>query len=186
MCPRSTCCPPIAQITTDPIEVNSVTDPYSLGLSVDSQRSLVVDLDSAETKPFGWRDPHERARNDVDFGAMSLYELHVRDFSASDTSVSAAWRGKFLAFTDRQSRGMSHLRALAHAGLTHVHLLPSFDFPGGRRLIGLPLIALGTVIAAVSYWEWHSNQLAMRDNRHNFGSESRKGSPMRGKVRSRA
>src|SRR5882672_3730442 len=41
---------------TGKVEVNGVTDPYSLGLSVDSQRSLVVDLDSDETKPSGWRD----------------------------------------------------------------------------------------------------------------------------------
>jgi putative membrane protein len=36
------------------------------------------------------------------------------------------------------------------AGLAITQLLPSFDFPGGRRLIGLPLIALGTVIALMS------------------------------------
>ena len=32
---------------------------------------------------------------------------------------------------------------LITAGLAITQLLPSFDFPGGRRLIGLPLIALG-------------------------------------------
>ena len=51
---------------------------------------------------------------------------------------------------------------LITAGLAITQLLPSFDFPGGRRLIGLPLIALGVVIAAVSYWEWRGNQEAMR------------------------
>ena len=51
------------------------------------------------------------------------------------------------------------------AGLAITQLLPSFDFPGGRRLIGLPLIALGTVIAAVSWWEWRRNQEAIRDDR---------------------
>src|SRR2546423_9038601 len=54
---------------------------------------------------------------------------------------------------------------LITAGLAITQLLPSFDFPGGRRLIGLPLIALGIVIAAVSYWEWHANQEAMRHDR---------------------
>ena len=51
--------------------------------------------------------------------------------------------------------------ALITAGLAITQLLPSFDFPGARRLIGLPLIGLGTVIAAVSYWEWHRNQGAI-------------------------
>ncbi|MFS9605515.1 hypothetical protein, partial [Klebsiella pneumoniae] len=52
----------------------------------------------------------------------------MRDFSASDASVRPAWRGKYLAFTEPASRGMKHLRALARAGLTDVHLLPVFDF----------------------------------------------------------
>jgi putative membrane protein len=55
--------------------------------------------------------------------------------------------------------------ALITAGLAITQLLPSFDFPGGRRLIGLPLIALGTVVAALSYWEWQRNQAAIRANR---------------------
>jgi pullulanase-type alpha-1,6-glucosidase len=114
--------------STGRVEVNSVTDPYSLGLSVDSQRSLVVDLDSEATKPPGWRDPDRHAQQDATTGPLSIYELHVRDFSAGDASVRPAWRGKFLAFTERHSRGMAHLRSLAEAGLTHVHLLPSFDF----------------------------------------------------------
>jgi len=113
---------------TGNVELNSVTDPYSLALSIDSQRSLVVDLDSDETKPFGWRDQHELAHDPRQAGPLSVYELHVRDFSASDTSVPPAWRGKFLAFTDPRSRGVSHLRALGRAGLTYVHLLPAFDF----------------------------------------------------------
>jgi pullulanase-type alpha-1,6-glucosidase len=112
---------------TGRVEVNRVTDPYSLGLSADSQRSLVVDLESDETGPAGWRGLQKKATGDSPV-ATSIYELHVRDFSANDASVPAAWRGKFLAFTANHSRGMSHLRALADAGLTHVHLLPAFDF----------------------------------------------------------
>jgi putative membrane protein len=55
--------------------------------------------------------------------------------------------------------------ALITAGLAITQLLPSFDFAGGRRLIGLPLIAVGIVIAAVAYWEWRANQEAMRHDR---------------------
>jgi putative membrane protein len=33
---------------------------------------------------------------------------------------------------------------------------------GGRRLIGLPLIAVGVVMAITSYWQWQRNERAMR------------------------
>jgi len=51
---------------------------------------------------------------------------------------------------------------LITAGLAITQLLPPFDMPGGRRLIGLPLIAMGTVIAAVSLRNWTANERAMR------------------------
>jgi pullulanase-type alpha-1,6-glucosidase len=52
----------------------------------------------------------------------------VRDFSVSDETVPAAHRGTYLAFTDAGSDGMKHLRSLAAAGVSHLHLLPAFDF----------------------------------------------------------
>jgi putative membrane protein len=51
---------------------------------------------------------------------------------------------------------------LVTAGLAITQLLPPFDMPGGRRLIGLPLIAMGTVIAGVSLHNWTANERAMR------------------------
>ena len=105
---------------------NIVTDPYSLGLSADSLKSLVVDLDSAATKPVCWNlIPKPPLESPTD---IVLYELHIRDFSISDNTVPARDRGKYPAFTHVFSRGMQHLWSLADAGLTHVHLLPAFDF----------------------------------------------------------
>jgi pullulanase len=104
---------------------NRVTDPYSVSLNADSQRSYFADLDDPALKPPGWRStpaPQLAAATD-----MAIYELHVRDFSIGDKTVPEAHRGKYLAFTDRESNGMRHLRALAQAGLTDVHLLPVFD-----------------------------------------------------------
>jgi putative membrane protein len=75
-----------------------------------------------------------------------------------DIQLSFANERTFLAW-ERTALG------LITAGLAITQLLPSFDFPGGRRLIGLPLIALGTVIALVAYWEWHRNQEAMGHDR---------------------
>ena len=111
--------------STGNIETNLVTDPYSLNLSMDSKRSQIINLSDDDLKPKHWaklRKPTLAAPED-----MAIYELHVRDFSISDSSVPAALRGTFAAFAQPNSRGSGHLRSLSKAGLTHVHLLPSFD-----------------------------------------------------------
>lgn len=52
--------------------------------------------------------------------------------------------------------------ALVTAGLAITQLLPPFDFPGGRRMIGLPLIAMGTLMSIASLFQWRRNERAMR------------------------
>jgi pullulanase len=108
------------------VVTNLVTDPYSVALSTNSERSQLVSLRDSELAPPGFwqlRKPHLDALEDI-----VLYELHVRDFSQGDPTVPAAWKGSFLAFTRESSLGCQHLRRLAQAGVTHVHLLPAFDF----------------------------------------------------------
>jgi pullulanase/glycogen debranching enzyme len=105
---------------------NLVTDPYSVSLTTDSKRSYIADLNAANLKPAGW-DADAPPATVTAATDMSIYELHVRDFSANDASVSSANRGKYLAFSEASSNGMKHLKALATAGLTDVHLLPTFD-----------------------------------------------------------
>ena len=51
---------------------------------------------------------------------------------------------------------------LVTAGLAITQLLPPFDLPGGRRLVGLPLIALGVMVSLLSYHHWQANERAMR------------------------
>ena len=112
--------------STNKVETNVVTDPYSISLARNSTRSQIVSLDDADLQPRGWRGlrkPHLAAPEDI-----VLYELHVRDFSATDTSVPADERGTFAAFAQKRSDGMKHLALLGLAGVTHVHLLPAFDF----------------------------------------------------------
>ncbi len=110
---------------TGKVEQNLVTDPYSISLSMNSERSQIVNLDDAALMPPGWKDtkkPDLKAPEDI-----VIYELHVRDFSVNDLTVSEPNRGTFKAFTETNSNGMKHLKALAEAGLTHIHLLPVFD-----------------------------------------------------------
>src|SRR5471030_2271220 len=106
---------------------NLVTDPYSVSLSTDSKRSYIADLNAAALKPPGW-DASSAPRKVAAQTDMTVYELHVRDFSINDASVSAPHRGKYAAFSESQSNGMRHLAALSRAGITDIHLLPVFDF----------------------------------------------------------
>lgn len=112
--------------STNKVETNVTTDPYSVSLARNSTRSQLVSLDDPALQPRGWRTltkPGLSAPEDI-----VLYELHVRDFSATDQTVPENLRGTFEAFTQKRSNGMKHLTALALSGVTHVHLLPAFDF----------------------------------------------------------
>ncbi|NJP51439.1 pullulanase-type alpha-1,6-glucosidase [Streptomyces sp. SBST2-5] len=105
------------------IVTNEVTDPYSVALTTDSEHSLVVDLADPSLKPRGW-DGYAKPRA-VPLKDAQIQELHIRDFSVADRT--AKHRGTYLAFTDKDSDGSRHLRKLAKAGTSYVHLLPAFD-----------------------------------------------------------
>ena len=94
---------------------------------VNGKRAAIIDF--AETNPEGWENDKRPILEN--FTDIMLYEVHVRDFSVSPNS-GIKNKGKFLAFTERDTKntageatGIDHLKEL---GVTHVHLLPSFDF----------------------------------------------------------
>ena len=107
---------------------NEACDPYARTTGVNGQRAMVIDLDA--TDPEGWNedvDPHYG--NHVTDAV--IYELHVRDLS-SDASSGIANTGKFLGLIEEGTvntqgvpTGLDHMKAL---GITHVHLLPSYDY----------------------------------------------------------
>lgn len=104
---------------------NKVTDPYSVALTADSERSLVVDLNDRKLAPGGWSGLHKPKA--VPLKDAQIQELHIRDYSVADKTVPAGDQGTYLAFTDKNSDGSRHLRALAKSGTSYVHLLPAFD-----------------------------------------------------------
>jgi pullulanase len=117
---------------TNRVETVEVTDPYSVSVSTDGAHTHIIDLDDPALVPAGWdtlTKPNLEAPEDI-----TIYELHVRDFSANDNTVPVAHRGKFLAFTYNGeggatlSDGMAHLSTLADAGLNTIQFLPSFDY----------------------------------------------------------
>ncbi|WP_166845882.1 pullulanase-type alpha-1,6-glucosidase [Isoptericola sp. BMS4] len=111
--------------STGQVETNVVTDPYAVALTTDSTHAVVVSLVDKRYRPKVWRTtPQPVVERPVD---QTIYELHVRDFSVADTTVPEDERGTYLAFAEDGSDGMTHLRELADAGMTTVHLLPTFD-----------------------------------------------------------
>ena len=110
-------------------ETVEAVDPYARTTGVNGNRAMVVDLDS--TDPAGWEnDTYVTQDNYTD---AVIWELHVRDFSIDESSgVSAANRGKYLAFTElgttipgtEVSTGVSYMVDL---GVNYVHLLPVYD-----------------------------------------------------------
>ncbi|MEV3859217.1 pullulanase-type alpha-1,6-glucosidase [Streptomyces sp. NPDC050095] len=107
------------------VVTNAVTDPYSVALTANSRRSLVVDLHDKSLAPKGWSTlakPQAVAMKDA-----QIQELHIRDFSVEDPTTPKKDRGTYLAFTDKNSDGSKHLRELAKSGTSYVHLLPAFD-----------------------------------------------------------
>ncbi|MFH9039498.1 pullulanase-type alpha-1,6-glucosidase [Streptomyces sp. NPDC017966] len=105
------------------VVTNKVTDPYSVALTTDSERSLVVDLGDRSLKPREW-STYDKPKA-VPLKDAQIQELHIRDFSVADRTAENP--GTYLAFTDKDSDGSRHLRELAEAGTSYVHLLPAFD-----------------------------------------------------------
>lgn len=103
-------------------------DPYARTTGVNGERAMILDLSA--TNPDGWdldRDPH----GGLPITDAVLYELHIRDLSMHRSSHIQN-KGKFLGLTETGTRtkgghptGLDHIRDL---GITHLHLLPVFDY----------------------------------------------------------
>jgi pullulanase len=106
---------------------HAVPDPYAKAVGTNGQKALV--FDAKTTDPAGWAADKRPVRlRPTD---AVIYELHIRDASI-DASSGIAHKGKFLGLAEEGthspeglSTGLSHLREL---GVTHIHLLPFFDY----------------------------------------------------------
>ncbi len=102
-------------------------DIYAKAVGVNGLRGMVVDLKA--TNPTNW--DHDVKPVQKNFTDIILYELHMRDISV-DPNSGILNKGKFLGLAEEGTKsmeglatGLSHIKEL---GVTHVHLLPSFDF----------------------------------------------------------
>ncbi len=165
---------------TNAIESYEVTDPYSLSLSANSEFSQVVDLNAANLMPKNWGSGNYIVAQPED---IVIYESHIRDLTLSDRSGSAALNGKYGAFTESQRASMQHIQALQKAGLTHLHLLPSFDiattieFDDQQANIDDPvtrLCALSEAFVASDYGHYCDGEQTIRDVLASFPADSEK------------
>ncbi len=115
------------QVCVDEKWLDETAGIFALATGPNGLRGAVVDLD--KTDPEGWKD--DKAPELKSFADIVIYEVHHRDFSISDNS-GITNKGKYLAMTESGTRtesgastGIDHLKEL---GVTHVHLLPSFDY----------------------------------------------------------
>ena len=111
-------------------------DPYARSVTINGNKGVVLDMNT--TNPIGWSTHTKPAFSGKSTDAV-MYELHVRDASIDPSSgVSAANRGKFLGLAElgtktkvgkvTGSTGLSYFKEL---GVTHVQLLPFYDYASG-------------------------------------------------------
>jgi pullulanase len=107
--------------------LDEVVDPYAKCVGVNGKRGMVIDF--KDTNPGGWnKDRSPSFENKTD---AIIYELHIRDASiAASSGINN--KGKYIGLTERGTKnkdglstGLDHLKEL---GVTHIHLLPFFDY----------------------------------------------------------
>ena len=112
---------------TTAVGTQEATDPYARAAGVNGDRSMIVDL--SLTDPDGFEA--SALENNIDsYSEAIIWEVHVRDFS--NKIASSQYKGKYLAFTETglvnehgEAVGVDYLKKL---GITHVHLLPVYDY----------------------------------------------------------
>ena len=112
---------------TTAVGTQEAVDPYAKAAGVNGNRGMVVDL--KKTNPDNWTS--DKLKNPIDnYSEAIIWEVHVRDFS--NKIESSEYKGKYLAFTETglvneygENVGVDYLKEL---GITHVHLLPVYDY----------------------------------------------------------
>jgi pullulanase len=104
-----------------------VPDPYARAVGRNGQRGQIYD--PLKTNPPGWEQDQRVSQGS--YTDIVLYEGHVRDLTVGPGS-GIRHQGKFLGLSERGTRspegnatGLDHLVEL---GVTHLHLLPFFDY----------------------------------------------------------
>lgn len=111
-------------VTRDGV-ITKTADPYAVACGINGVRSMVVDLALTDPEGFGEDKAPENENENI------IYELHIKDFSYDlESGVPEAYRGKYKAFTVKETATdyPTCVEYLKKLGVTHVHLLPMYDF----------------------------------------------------------
>jgi len=111
-------------VQTDGREVRTA-DPYAVGCGCNGNRSMAVDLRRTDPPGFESDAAPEMQKEQI------IYEMHIKDFSYDEQSgVPEEYRGKYKAFTVKGTNGQypTCMEYLKELGITHVHLMPFFDY----------------------------------------------------------
>ena len=110
--------------------VYEACDPYAKAVGINGDRAMVIDLDS--TNPKGWES--DCNTNEIaDLASSIIYEISVRDFSSDSSSgVSEENRGKYLAFTEKNTTNeygdITGIDYIKNLGVNYVQLMPIQDY----------------------------------------------------------
>ena len=115
------------QVKVEGKELDETPGVWPKAVGVNGLRGAIVDM--AETNPEGWAD--DKRIEVENYTDIVIYEMHHRDFSIADNS-GITNKAKFIALTEKGTTtpeglksGIDHLKEL---GITHVHILPSYDY----------------------------------------------------------
>ena len=94
---------------------------FAKAVGINGHRAAIIDM--KQTNPAGWENDKSPEMKSV--ADAIIYEMHWRDFTA-DPSSGLKNLGKYLSMTeDAGISGINHLKEL---GVTHVHIMPSYDY----------------------------------------------------------
>lgn len=111
-------------------------DPYARSVTINGNRGVVINL--AQTNPPGWATHTKPSFSGKSVDSV-MYELHFRDATKDASSgVSEANRGKYLGLAELGTSvtvgsvtSPTGLSAIKDLGVTHVQLLPFYDYASG-------------------------------------------------------
>lgn len=119
-------------VTNNGVTNKNIVDPYAKGCGVNGLRGLVVDFSKVNPDGFtyGKRANSIQKRSDA-----TIYELHVRDYTKSDTwGGSKEKQGKYLGLVEegtyyqkdgkKYATGLDHLKEM---GVSHIQIMPIYD-----------------------------------------------------------
>ncbi|ASG68435.1 type I pullulanase [Francisella halioticida] len=115
-------------------KITYAVDPYTCGLGINGDCGFLVDLNNSELMPEKWLE--DKSQKITNKNNAILYEVHLRDFTISpESGIDENLRGKFLGaveensiYADNDKQISTGIDSLVELGITHIHLLPIFDF----------------------------------------------------------